>query len=182
MRLKWLRWTLGILICLLLSLPILTFFPCRVIPVSWRAHLLGHTLIPSEVHESWVEPLNLRGSFKEKELPEYQDLLRRDNDRRKLFLKIYQAGKGRAGLTHGGGTMEGDPIVEWIMVDDGKLLLIEDATRDRYAGFPGVFKFSPTNAALGYFQNNKFIEHDPGTNTVEIRLVVRGPKFSYRYF
>jgi hypothetical protein len=126
-------------------------------------------MIPWKVHMSWVENAVPHHKYRHVDLdkfrdqitPEHRDFIEQANKQKVNLYETYKSGKGKFGLKYRTGTVEGDPIVNWIIVEDAKLSIIHDSTRDSWGTFPGMRIYQPADLAIGYFKGTNFIEELP---------------------
>lgn len=80
---------------------------------------------------------------------------------KRRFYAILKAGKGKMGLSRRYSTVEGSPIFEWLLVQDGKLSFVEDTSNDGGAPPWAVSIYAPLEFKLGFFREHKFVEGEP---------------------
>jgi hypothetical protein len=131
--------------------------------------------LPRAVHSSWVERLATTGTGYAgiRELfPGGEDAHRaypnaeavfKASEQKRRFFKLLTAGRGRMGLFRRFSTVEGDPISEWLLVEDGKLTYVHDSSRDAGAKPWAVYVWSPVEFAVGFMREHNFVEGEPAS-------------------
>jgi hypothetical protein len=131
--------------------------------------------LPSAVRASWVEPLATAGTRwrHPSELPTHGEDARkvyRDEDaevvfkaseQKRRFFAALKAAKGNMGLLRRYSTVEGDPIAEWLLVQDGRLTVVHDSSRDDGAPPWAVYVSAPLEFKLGFMRAHNFVEGEP---------------------
>ncbi|MEA3189093.1 MAG: hypothetical protein QOD99_2923 [Chthoniobacter sp.] len=129
--------------------------------------------LPGAVRSSWVEPLATAGTGyrhqdelftggeeARKVYDNAEPVFKASDQKRRLFATL-NAGKGSMGLFRRYSTVEGDPIFEWLLVQDGKLTYVRDSSRDDGARPWAIHVSTPLDFKLGFMQHSKFIEGEP---------------------
>jgi hypothetical protein len=129
--------------------------------------------VPSAVRASWVEPLATTGTrfYHQRELftggeealkvwDELEPVFSANDQKRKLFATV-KSGVGSRGLLRRYSTVEGRPILAWVLVQDGRITFVKDCSRDGGAPPWAVYKRVPLDFSLGFMRENKFVEGEP---------------------
>ena len=89
------------------------------------------------------------------------DPIYKASEQKRKIYATFKAGKGKMGLSRRLSTAEGQPIFDWLLVQDGKITCVEDDSRDNGA-FPwDVSTHTPLEFKVGFFRGHKFVEGDP---------------------
>ena len=130
---------------------------------------------PSAVRASWVEPLADASYFRTRpelptfgrppeELYQHFDTVLEANDQKRRLFHAAQSGQGKVGLFRRYSTVEGRPILTWLLVDGSRVTYVHDHTGDGGAPATAVDTQTTKTVKLGFLSDRKFIEGEPGTN------------------
>jgi hypothetical protein len=133
--------------------------------------------VPLVVHSSWVEPLATEGTGyrhnaelftggedvrKLYDKTEIEPVFRASEQKRRLF-ETLRVSKGSLGLFRRYSSVEGDPILDWLIVQDGRLTYVHDSSRDGGAPPWAVYVCTPLDFKLGFMRKDEFVEGEPTT-------------------
>lgn len=131
-------------------------------------------MTPLAVHSSWVEP-HRKNPFGQrwgelevgdgKTAREYYgdnavDAIEPMNEQKRRLFATYRKGQGKMGISHRYGTVEGDPIFTWLLVENGSARFVEDDTHDTW-GSRTVATHTLKGIRLGFMRDGKFVEGEP---------------------
>jgi len=141
--------------------------------------------LPSAARASWVEPLATTGTgYRQKELftggedvrKVYDDLdpvFAASEQKRKLYA-TFKSGRGKVGLLRKYSTVEAQPILAWVLVQDGRVTYVKDCSRDGGAPPWAVYKRAPLDFKLGFMREGAFVEGEPSsTNSPVLVFQIR---------
>ena len=131
--------------------------------------------LPWAVHSSWVEPVRramdfgfpgggeiFTGGMKVREQYGARlDPIYKASEMKQRFYATLKARKGKMGLSRRLSTAEGQPIFDWLLVQDGKLTYVKDSSGDNGAPPWAVSTHTPLEFKLGFFRSHKFVEGEP---------------------
>src|ERR1019366_4361286 len=116
---------------------------------------------PSAVRASWVAPLADAAWFRSdpelptfgrppEELYQHFDAVLEANDQKRRLFRAAQSGQGKFGLFRRYSTVEGRPILTWLLVEDGRVTYVHDHTDDGGAPATAVDTHTPKTVKLGF--------------------------------
>ena len=89
------------------------------------------------------------------------DPIYKASELKRRFYATLKASKGKMGLSRQYSTAEGQPIFDWLLVQDGKLTYVNDSSGDGGAPPWAVSICTPLEFKLGFFREHKFVEGEP---------------------
>ena len=88
-----------------------------------------------------------------------------------IYLIRKDSKKGSYALVNETGGFEGQTYIRYLIVDDGKLTEVLDATRDPYHGRSfRVTKFDKSDVKLVFIEDGQFMEIPPDEQIYDLRL------------
>jgi|GEM_PF-4457213 len=170
-----------------------------VLGIAYRP-VVHYLSLPRAVFSSWVEPLATTGTrYRQRELftggedarKLYEDLdpvFKANEQKRRLFATL-NSGRGKMGLLRQYSTVEGRPIREWLLVQNGMLTEVKDSSRDGGAPPWAIYRRVPLACRMGFMRDGKFTEGEPSTNDspvivfqLQYRNVPQDQQFDAHYF
>jgi hypothetical protein len=116
-----------------------------------RGLIVRVLIIPWRVHSSWVEemPRVQRGLAESESRSAARQDIAASNEKIFEAYHVFRAGKGKYGLKRQASTTEGTPLVYWILVEDGRVTFIHDASREL---LPFVRTQRPDSLQIGFYR------------------------------
>lgn len=102
--------------------------------------------------------------------PEFREVRERENRLKKWWYDTAVSGRGTARIEGWYGTKEGDPVVERLVVTDGRAELVRDFSRDKMMPYPR--RLSPYRSKIREYQLG-YLAPPPGTQPLQTFLHVR---------
>ncbi len=128
--------------------------------------------IPWATYASWVDEHYDRGLLFDQHLPDDfaqsirqtpgMPMIEESNRQKRKLYEMFKSGNGHYGLYRRLSTVEGDPIYDWLIVENGKMFYIEDASHDDGAPPWHITKRAINAVHLGFLRSGKFNEGQPG--------------------